>query len=179
MSIPHKTRSKQRSCHQSSRFTLGYDTTRNNALWLQSNRRPARYKIDLTPAMQLKAKISLLKKVPSGFRISYGHTYTTPVPTTIATIPIGYADGYDRRFSSAGKVLIHGQYAPVVGRVCMDQLMVDVGHISYVSEEDEVVILGNQEGASITADDIATQLGTINYEVVSTIMHRVPRVYVT
>ena len=140
---------------------------------------PARYKIDLTPAMQLKAKISLLKKVPSGFSISYGHTYTTPDPTTIATIPLGYADGYDRRFSSAGKVLIHGQYAPVVGRVCMDQLMVDVGHISNVREEDEVVILGNQEGASITADDIATQLGTINYEVISTIMHRVPRVYVT
>lgn len=138
---------------------------------------PSRYNIDLYPALQLKAKVSHLKNVPSGFSIGYGHTYRITDPTTIATIPMGYADGYDRRFSSAGKVLIHGEYAPVVGRVCMDQLMVDVGHISNVCEGDEVVVLGIQEGNAITADDIAEQLGTINYEVVSTIMHRVPRVY--
>ena len=140
---------------------------------------PGRYKVDLAPAMELKAKVSQLKKVPSNFSVSYGHTYITPDSTIIATIPLGYADGYDRRFSSAGKVLINGEYAPVVGRVCMDQLMVDVGHLDNVREGDEVVILGSQKGASITADDIATQLGTINYKVVSTIMHRVPRIYVS
>lgn len=140
---------------------------------------PGRYKVDLAPAMKLKAKVSQLKKVPSGFSVSYGHTYTTANPTVIATIPLGYADGYDRRFSSTGKVLINGEYASVVGRVCMDQLMVDVGHIGNVCEGDEVVVLGNQKGASITAGDIATQLGTINYEVVSTVMHRVPRIYVS
>lgn len=140
---------------------------------------PGRFKIDLVPAMELKATISQLKKVQSGFSVSYGHTYTTSSPTVIATIPLGYADGYDRRFSSAGKVLINGEYASVVGRVCMDQLMVDVGHIDNVREGDEVVILGSQKGASITADDFATQLGTINYEIVSTVMHRVPRIYVS
>lgn len=134
--------------------------------------------LQLKPAMQLKAKVVQTKQVPSDFSISYGHTFTTAKPTTIATLPLGYADGYDRRLSSLGKVLIRGQYAPVVGRICMDQLVIDIGHIQGVSEGDEAVIWGKQNNKVITVDSIANQLGTINYEVVSTIMTRVPKIYV-
>ena len=97
--------------------------------------------------------------------------------TRIATIPIGYADGFDRRFSSSGRVIVREQYAPIVGRVCMDQCMIDVGSIDGVEENDEVIILGKQGSVLITEDDFAVQLGTINYEIVSTFMSRVPRIY--
>ncbi|WP_320174271.1 alanine racemase [Maridesulfovibrio sp.] len=132
---------------------------------------------DLRPAMQIKARIAQTKEVPAGFRISYGHTYTTPIATKLATIPLGYADGYRRQLSSAGKVLVHGQHAPIVGRVCMDQSVVDVGKIDNVEDGDEVVIIGRQDQAEISAERMACELGTINYEIVSTLMARVPRIY--
>ena len=132
---------------------------------------------DLWPAMQIKARIAQIKEVPAGFRISYGHTYTTPNATKLATIPLGYADGYRRQLSSAGKVLVHGQQAPIVGRVCMDQSVIDVGKIKNVKAGDEVVIIGRQEHAEIPAERMACELGTINYEIVSTLMARVPRIY--
>ncbi|WP_421903373.1 alanine racemase [Maridesulfovibrio sp.] len=132
---------------------------------------------DLKPAMQIKARIAQIKEVPAGFRISYGHTYTTPSATKLATIPLGYADGYRRQLSSAGKVLVHGQQAPIVGRVCMDQSVIDVGKIKNVKAGDEVVIIGRQEHAEIPAERMACELGTINYEIVSTLMARVPRIY--
>jgi alanine racemase len=134
-------------------------------------------RIILTPVMMLKARIVHLKKVPAGFPVSYGMTHTTPAPTVIATVPVGYADGFNRRSSNRGHMLVHGQRAPIVGRVCMDLTMIDVGHIPGVAVEDEVVILGRQANEAITADELAGLLGTINYEVTSAITARVPRVY--
>jgi alanine racemase len=134
-------------------------------------------RIILTPVMTLKARIVHLKKVPAGFPVSYGMTHTTPAPTVIATVPVGYADGFNRRSSNRGHMLVNGQRAPIVGRVCMDLTMIDVGHIPGVAVEDEVVILGRQANEAITADELAGLLGTINYEVTSAITARVPRVY--
>jgi alanine racemase len=133
--------------------------------------------VSLKPAMALKARIIHLKKVPAGFKVSYGSTHRTPTATTIATIPIGYADGLNRLLSSNGQMLVHRQRAPIIGRVCMDLTMLDVGHIDNVRMGDEVVIFGQQGSGSITVDEIASALNTINYEIVSTITARVPRVY--
>ncbi|QTA84381.1 alanine racemase [Desulfonema magnum] len=134
-------------------------------------------RIALKPAMMLKAKVVHLKKVPAGFNVSYGMTYETKRPTTIATVPIGYADGLSRLLSSQGDMLVRGCRAPIAGRVCMDMTMLDVGHIPEVGMEDEVVIFGKQGHSSIMADDIASVLNTINYEIVSAISERVPRIY--
>jgi alanine racemase len=133
----------------------------------------------LKPAMTLKSKIVHLKNVPAGFNVSYGITYQTKHPTTIATVPVGYADGYNRLLSSRGHMLVRGEKVPIIGRVCMDLTMLDVGTLSNVNFEDEVVIFGQQDNASITADEIAARLNTINYEVVSTITARVPRIYIS
>jgi len=133
--------------------------------------------IELKPAMELKTKIIHLKKVPAGFNVSYGITYETEKPTTIATVRIGYADGLSRLLSSNGRMLVCGQSAPIVGRVCMDFTMLDVGGIPGVALGEEVVVFGKQGNSSITVDEIASTINTINYEVVSTIMERVPRIY--
>jgi alanine racemase len=136
--------------------------------------------INLKPAMELKTKIIHLKKVPAGFKVGYGTTYETEKPTTIATVSIGYADGLNRLLSSKGRMLVcGGQSAPIVGRICMDMTMLDVGEIPGIVMEEEVVVLGKQGNASISVDEIASTINTINYEVVSTIMERVPRIYVT
>jgi len=136
-------------------------------------------RINLKPAMELKARIIHLKKVPAGFKISYGITYETQKATTIATVPIGYADGFNRLLSSRGHMLVCGRKAPIIGRVCMDMTMLDVGDIPEVSLEDEVVIFGKQGDASITVDEIASSINTINYEIVSAIADRVPRIYLS
>lgn len=133
--------------------------------------------IKLKPAMELKTKIIHLKKVPAGFKVSYGTTYETEKPTTIATVSIGYADGLSRLLSSKGRMLVCGQSAPIVGRVCMDMTMLDVGKIPEIAIGDEVLVFGKQGNASISVDEIASTINTINYEVVSTIMERVPRIY--
>ena len=133
--------------------------------------------VDLKPVMTLKSKIIHLKRVAPGFNISYGITFQTKNPTTIATVPVGYADGFNRLLSSRGYMLVHGRRVPVVGRVCMDLTMLDVGAISGVALEDEVVVFGKQGNGAVTADEIASSLDTINYEIVSSITGRVPRVY--
>lgn len=133
--------------------------------------------IKLKPAMALKTKIIHLKKVPAGFKISYGTTYETEKPTTIATVSIGYADGLNRLLSSKGRMLVCGHSAPIVGRICMDLTMLDVGNIPEIAIGEEVVVFGRQGNASISVDEIASTINTINYEVVSTIMERVPRIY--
>lgn len=135
-------------------------------------------KVSLQPAMTLKTQIAHVKKVPTGTKLSYGSTYTVPEETVIATLPIGYADGYPRLLSSRGNVLIHGQKAPVLGRVCMDQCMVNVGHISGVKIHDEAIIFGQNKDNNLPVEEVATQLGTINYEVVCWVGGRVPRVYI-
>ena len=133
--------------------------------------------IKLKPAMELKTKIIHLKKVPAGFKVSYGTTYETEKPTTVATVSIGYADGLNRLLSSKGRMLVCGHSAPIVGRVCMDMTMLDVGEIPEIVMEEEVVVFGKQGNALISVDEIASTINTINYEVVSTIMERVPRIY--
>lgn len=134
--------------------------------------------IDLRPVMSIKTSIIQLKRVPSGFKVSYGGTHQTQKPTLLATVPIGYADAYSRLLSSRGYMLVRGQKAPIVGRVCMDLTVLDVGHIPEVETEDEVVVLGHQGDLGITADEIADLIGTIHYEVISTITARVPRVFI-
>jgi alanine racemase len=134
-------------------------------------------RIKLRPLMTLKTRIHFLKRVPAGIRISYGGTFVTQRESLIATLPIGYADGYRRLLSNRGEVLIRGQKAPVVGTVCMDYVMVDVTHIARVSSGDEVVLLGKQGKEKISAEEVAEKLGTISYEVLCSVGKRVPRVY--
>jgi alanine racemase len=135
-------------------------------------------KVSLKPAMALKTRIIHLKKVPAGFKVSYGITHETRKPTTIATVAAGYADGLSRLLSSRGQMLVHGQRVPIIGRVCMDLTMLDVGRIEDVQIGDEVVIFGRQGNEILTVDELAALLNTINYEIVTTITARVPRVYV-
>ena len=136
-------------------------------------------KIDLKPAMTIKANVILVKDVEKNTSISYGRIFTTQRPSRIATIPIGYADGYSRMLSNKGKVLIHGQYAPVVGRVCMDQCMVDVTDLNCdVEVGDEVVLIGAQGDNRITAEDVAQSIGLINYELVCNVGKRMPRAFI-
>ncbi len=134
--------------------------------------------IDLKPAMTLKSTVIQVKDVPAGFKVSYGSTHVTQQPTRIATVPIGYADGYSRLLSSQGQMLVHGQRAPIIGRVCMDLTMIDVSHIEGVESGDEVVVFGSQNGHELHADELAATTKTINYEIVSAITARVPRIYI-
>jgi alanine racemase len=131
---------------------------------------------DLRPAMALKARVSFVKRLPAGARISYGLRHTFPVDTNVATVPIGYADGVRRGLSDLGSVLIGGRRRPIAGVVTMDQLMVDCGD-DPVRAGDEAVLIGAQGDQRITADEWADTLGTIGYEVVCGIGPRVPRRY--
>jgi len=131
----------------------------------------------IKPVMSLKSRIILLKKVPAGTPVSYARTFITKKKSTIATIPIGYADGYSRKLSNSGEVLINGYRAPVIGRVCMDAIMVDVTHIRNVSYKSEVVLIGQSEKELITAEDVAEKTDTIPYEVLTSVGSRVQRIY--
>lgn len=133
--------------------------------------------IDLKPVMSLKSHISYLKTLEKGRKISYGGTYATPSERRIATIPVGYADGYCRGLSNKGYVLIHGKKAPICGRVCMDQFMVDVTDIPEAEEGDEVTLLGKDGGLTITMEELGELSGRFNYEFACLITPRVPRVY--
>ncbi|WP_321419729.1 alanine racemase [uncultured Desulfobacter sp.] len=128
----------------------------------------------LAPIMSITAKIIYVKIVPENFTVSYGCTHVTTAPTVIATVPIGYADGYSRLLSNQGQMLVKGKKAPIVGRVTMDFTMIDVGHITGVKPGDDVTILGAQSNERITADDIAGLTGTINYEVTTGLTGRMP-----
>jgi alanine racemase len=128
------------------------------------------------PALSFKTQVSQVKWLPAGEGISYGSTYITSQPIQVATLPVGYADGFRRAPRNWGSVLVHGQEAPILGRVCMDQCMIDVTHIPHVRSGDEVVLIGYQGDATLSAEEVAARLGTINYEVVSEILARVPRV---
>ncbi|MBR4719132.1 MAG: alanine racemase [Lachnospiraceae bacterium] len=134
--------------------------------------------IRLEPAMSLKSSIVFIKTLDEGVEISYGGIYRTDRKTRVATVPVGYADGYPRSLSNKGYVLIRGKKAHILGRVCMDQLMVDVTDIPEAEEYDEVVLLGNSGGCSITAEDLGRLSGRFNYELVCGISDRVPRKYV-
>jgi alanine racemase len=131
---------------------------------------------DFCPALAFKTQVAQVKTLPPGSFVSYGNTYQTSGEQRIAVIPVGYADGFRRAPRHWGEVLVRGQKAPIVGRVCMDQTMIDVTAIPEVRQGDEVVLIGEQGGEQITAEDVAERLGTVNYEVVSEILARVPRV---
>lgn len=136
-----------------------------------------RHDVPLRPAMSLKGRVARLRRLPAGAGIGYGATFVTTRPTLVALVPIGYADGVKRGYSNKGTVLVRGRRAPVVGRVSMDQMTVDVTDIPGVGEGDEVVLIGRQGDECITWEDFAAVLGTINYEVIVGISPRVPRVY--
>lgn len=148
---------------------------------------------DFIPALTWKAMVAQVTELQPGDSVSYGREFTAQAPMQVATIPVGYADGFPRKPNNWGHVLIRGQVAPILGRVCMDQTIVDVTHIKLkdnttsdqtgksaakIGPGEEVVLIGAQEGEVLSADQIGQQLGTINYDVVSRIMSRVPRIYV-
>ena len=133
--------------------------------------------LPLTPALSWHSRVTHVKTLPAGREISYGGTYVTTRPTVVATIPVGYADGYRRSLSGKFYVLIHGKRAPILGRVCMDQMMVDVTDIPDVKLDDRVVLLGTQGKETITAEEISAAADSFNYEFVCGISRRVPRLY--
>lgn len=135
-------------------------------------------KVYLKPVMSLKTNIVHLKKVPIGEYISYGRKFKTERESIIGTLPVGYADGYTRSLGEEAKVIINGKLVPVVGRICMDQCMVDLTNVPDVNLGDEVILMGEDSESKMTADELASILGTINYEVLCMISRRVPRVYV-
>ena len=134
-------------------------------------------KLDLQPVMHLRSCIAQLRQLPAGSGISYGHCYHAHADMQVAVLPIGYADGYNRLFSNCGQGILRGQKVPVIGRVCMDWIMLDVSTIPDVQVGDCVTLLGEADGLSILGDDWAEQLDTISYEVFCRIGSRVPRRY--
>lgn len=135
--------------------------------------------LDLRPALRWESRITHLKTLEPGREIGYGGTYTTTRPTRVATIPVGYADGYRRTLSGKFYVLIRGKKAPILGRICMDQMMVDVTEIPEAQQNDVVVLVGRSGEARITVEEIAAQGDSFNYEFVCGISRRVPRVYLS
>ncbi len=134
-----------------------------------------RHQLNLKPAMKLKAQVGFVKSVPAGTPISYGLAFYTQRASRIATLPVGYADGWSRSLANRAKVLVKGQRATVVGRVCMDQCMVDVTDVSGVAAGDEALLFGGEE---LPVEEVARHMGTIHYEVICMIGKRVPRSYV-
>ena len=135
-------------------------------------------RLPLIPALSWKSRVIHVQDVEPGLGVSYGATYTTEGPCTrIATVSAGYADGYPRALSNKGRVLIHGRYAPILGRVCMDQMMVDVSHIPDVKVEDTVTLIGREGDRRITMEEVADPACRFNYEMACGISKRVPRIY--
>lgn len=136
------------------------------------------YDIDLKPLMNFKTSVINVKTVKTGETISYGATFTAQSEMKIATIAVGYADGYSRLLSNCGRVLVNGQFANIVGRICMDQCMIDVTNVHNISIGDEVFLFGADENEKLPIEELAVKLGTINYELPCIINNRVPRCYV-
>jgi alanine racemase len=132
----------------------------------------------LQPVLTWKTRIARVQKCSSGCGISYGHTFITQRPSRIGTLPVGYADGLCRRLSNVGEVLVHGQRVPLVGQISMDMCMIDLTEVPYAEVGDEVVLLGSQGAACITAEEMASRCGTIPYDIFCAISQRVPRRYV-
>lgn len=135
-------------------------------------------KVPLKPVMQLKSHIVYIKELEAGIPVSYGGIFVTEKKTKVATIPVGYGDGYPRSLSGKGWVLIHGKKAPILGRVCMDQFMVDISDIDEARELDEVTLFGESEGAILPVEDLSSICGRFPYEFVCDIGKRIPRIYV-
>lgn len=131
------------------------------------------------PTMTLKTVVSMVKELHQGDYVSYGHTYTAEKPVTAATLSVGYADGYPRLLSNRGRVLIGGRSAPIIGRICMDQTVVDVTGIDGVREGSEAVLFGRDGETLLPAEELADIIGTINYEILCNVSRRVPRIYLS
>jgi alanine racemase len=138
----------------------------------------ARATVDLRPVLSLVSQVVFFKVVPAGQTVSYGATWAPGADTRVVTIPIGYGDGWPRALSSKGEVLVRGVRHPVVGRICMDQFMVDIGAAGTAYNEDEVVLIGAQGGEAITCEEVAVRAGTIPYEILVNLNNRIPRTYV-
>lgn len=134
-------------------------------------------KLKLTPAMEIKSYVSFVKTLEAGVEIGYGGTYTTTEETTVATIPVGYADGYSRALSNRGRVLIKGKSFPIIGRICMDQFMVDISSKPDIKQGDEVTLVGRDGDEYISIEEVADMSYSFNYEFVCDIGKRIPRVY--
>lgn len=134
--------------------------------------------LSLLPAMSLKTRVSMVKKIDADVSVSYGRTFYTNRKTTVATVPVGYADGYFRGLNRGGRVLVGGGSAPIIGNICMDQFMIDITDIPNVRAGDEIVLMGRQGDSEITADELAAILHTISYEILCGVGKRVPRVYI-
>jgi alanine racemase len=135
-------------------------------------------RINLKPVMSLKSRLAHVKIVDEGTPISYGRTYKTKKKSKIGTIPLGYADGYNRLLSSNFEIIIKGKRVPIVGRICMDQFMVDLTTVEKAKKGDLVTLIGEDKGEEIKAAEMAEKINTINYEIVSSFTKRLPRVYV-
>lgn len=131
----------------------------------------------LSPVMSLKTTVSMVKTLNEGDCVSYGLTYKARKPIKVATLTIGYADGYPRALSNKGRVLIKGKFAPIIGRICMNQMLTDVSDIDGVCEGDTVTVVGEENGNRITFDEIAKLAGTVNYEIVCSVSPHIPRIY--
>ncbi len=134
--------------------------------------------LSIKPALTLKATISHVKEMDKDMYIGYNRTFKTKRKSIIATIPIGYADGYTRKLAKDGKVIVNGQLAKIVGTICMDQFMIDVTDINDVKTGDEVILIGEYNNIKLNADDLAECIDTINYEIICMLRHRIPRVYI-
>ena len=134
-------------------------------------------RLDLRPVMHWRTSIALLKTLPTGSGVSYGHRFIATRPTLVATLPVGYADGYNRRLTNCGEVLVRGRRVPVAGTVCMDWTMIDVTDVPGVQVGDEVTLLGQADGQWVRAEDWAEKIGTIPYEVFCQVSKRVPRIF--
>ncbi len=134
-------------------------------------------KLDLIPAMTVKSRITRIETKQKGTPVSYGATYKTENDTKIATVPIGYADGYFRSLSNKAKMLVFGEKVSVVGRICMDQCMIDVSSVNNINVGDEITVFGNGGNLSLTATELAKAAGTINYELLCAVGNRIPRIY--
>jgi alanine racemase len=132
----------------------------------------------LRPVMSVKAKITYLKKVPPGTPISYGRAFTTQRESLIGTLALGYADGLSRSLTGKGRVLLRGTYAPIVGRICMDQCMIDVTDIPEASQGDETIVMGSHGEKRVSAEEIGEKTGTVSYEVLCGFGQRLPKVYI-
>ena len=160
-------------------FSRHYDMVRSGIVTygLYPSEEVEKNLLALEPAMVWRSRITHVKTLPAGREISYGGTFVTDKPTVVATVPVGYADGYRRSLSGKFYVLVHGVKAPILGRICMDQMMVDVSNVPDVAVGNKVVLMGEDRGQRITAQELAEAAGTFPYELICGISRRVPRVY--
>jgi alanine racemase len=174
IAIKHLANSAAIANYPESRFNLVRAGIITYGLWPS---REVKKKINLKPVLELKANLVHIKDLPADYSISYGRTYITDSPTKIGTVLLGYGDGYPRLLSNKGEVLVKGKRAKILGRVCMDQFMIEITDIPDVNLDTEIILIGRDGEERITAMELASKIGTINYEIISQISSRITRIY--